>query len=114
MPLKVYRMRGNMQIHTLDKAGIINELKFGIGISQAVEQGRRADFALLLSMFSNDVRDCTPIDTIEVSETNEERLRKQKRAADLALLGSALLWGTGALVVLPFVLYVAFKVFKIV
>jgi hypothetical protein len=44
----------------------------------------------------------------------EERLRKQKRAADLALLGSALLWGTGALVVLPFVLYVAFKLFKIV
>jgi len=41
-------------------------------------------------------------------------LRKQKRAADLALLGSALLWGTGALVVLPFVLYVAFKLFKIV
>tara|TARA_Y100000588_G_C14157714_1_gene883399 strand:- start:625 stop:1161 length:537 start_codon:yes stop_codon:yes gene_type:complete len=77
MPLKVYQMRGIMQVHTLDKAGIINELKFGIGISQAVEQGRRADFALLLSMFSNDVRDCTPIDTIEVTETTEDRLRKQ-------------------------------------
>ncbi|PMG44325.1 hypothetical protein BCU90_22530 [Vibrio lentus] len=75
-------MRGNMQIHTLDKAGIINELKFGIGISQAVEQGRRADFALLLSMFSNDVRDCTPIDTIKVSETNEDRLRKHFGVAD--------------------------------
>ncbi|MEZ9001203.1 VC2046/SO_2500 family protein [Vibrio splendidus] len=74
-----------MQIHTLDKAGIINELKFGIGISQAVEQGRRADFALLLSMFSmfsNDVRDCTPIDTIEVTETTEDRLRKHFGVAE--------------------------------
>ncbi len=76
MPLKVYPMRGDMQIHTLDKAGIINELKFGIGINQAVEQGRRADFALLLSMFSNDVRDCTPIDTLEITETTAARLRK--------------------------------------
>ena len=75
-------MRGSMQIHTLDKAGIINELKFGIGISQAVEQGRRADFALLLSMFSNDVRDCTPIDTIEVAETTEDRLRKHFGVAE--------------------------------
>ncbi|PTP89053.1 hypothetical protein CWO04_06130 [Vibrio splendidus] len=75
-------MRGSMQIHTLDKAGIINELKFGIGISQAVEQGRRADFALLLSMFSNDVRDCTPIDTIEVTETTEDRLRKHFGVAE--------------------------------
>ncbi|WP_394248140.1 VC2046/SO_2500 family protein [Vibrio profundi] len=66
-----------MQIHTLDKAGIINELKFGSGISHAVEQGRRADFALLLSMFSNDVRDCTPIDAIDEIDTSEQQLRKQ-------------------------------------
>ena len=48
------------QIHTLDKAGIINELQFGDGINHAVHEGRRADFALILSMFSDDVRDNTP------------------------------------------------------
>ena len=43
-----------------------------------------------------------------------ERLRKQKKAATLALLWSALLWGTGGLVVLPFALYVAFKIFGVI
>lgn len=43
-----------------------------------------------------------------------ERLRKQKRAATLALLWSALLWGTGGLVVLPLVLYVAFELFGVI
>jgi molecular chaperone GrpE (heat shock protein) len=43
-----------------------------------------------------------------------ERLRKQKRAANLALLWSALLWGTGGLVVLPLVLYVAFELFGVI
>lgn len=38
-----------MQVHTLDKAGVISELHFGQGISQAVTHGRRADFALLLA-----------------------------------------------------------------
>jgi len=42
-----------------------------------------------------------------------ERLRKQKKAATLALLWSALLWGTGGLVVLPFALYVGFKIFGV-
>ncbi len=73
----MYQTRGNMQIHTLDKAGIINELKFGTGISHAVEQGRRADFALLLSMFSNDVRDHTPVEAIDELDTSENRLRLQ-------------------------------------
>lgn len=44
----------------------------------------------------------------------EERLRKQKKAANLALLWSALLWGTGGLVVLPFALYVAFELFGVI
>ena len=57
-----------MQVNTLDSTVIINELKFGTGINQAVEQGRRADFALLLSMFSDDVRDNTPLDTLSVEE----------------------------------------------
>ena len=43
-----------------------------------------------------------------------ERIRKQKRAATIALLWSALLWGTGGLVVLPIALYVAFTAFGII
>ena len=43
-----------------------------------------------------------------------ERLRKQKRAANLALLWSAFLWGTGGLVVVPIALYVAFKLFGVI
>ena len=43
-----------------------------------------------------------------------ERLRKQKRAANLALLWSAFLWGTGGLVVVPLALYVAFKLFGVI
>ncbi|MDC1406264.1 hypothetical protein N8314_01805 [Akkermansiaceae bacterium] len=43
-----------------------------------------------------------------------ERIRKQKRAATLALLWSALLWGTGGLVVLPIALYVAFTAFGLI
>lgn len=66
-----------MQLHTLDKAGIINELQFGTGISHAVEQGRRADFALIMSMFSNDVRDCIPAETVTESLSSESILRNQ-------------------------------------
>ena len=44
----------------------------------------------------------------------EERLRKQKKAATLALLWSALLWGTGGLVVLPLVLFMGFKIFGVI
>jgi hypothetical protein len=43
-----------------------------------------------------------------------ERLRKQKKAANLALLWSAFLWGTGGLVVVPLALYVAFKLFGVI
>ncbi len=43
-----------------------------------------------------------------------ERLRKQRRAANLALLWSAFLWGTGGLVVLPLVLYIAFELFGVI
>jgi hypothetical protein len=43
-----------------------------------------------------------------------ERLRNQRRAANLALLWSAFLWGAGGLVVLPLVLYVAFKLFGVI
>lgn len=66
-----------MQIHTLDKAAIINELQFGVGINHAVHEGRRADFALFLSMFSGDVRDNTPLEKIDEVDTSEQALRKR-------------------------------------
>lgn len=66
-----------MQIHTLDKASIINELQFGTGINHAVHEGRRADFALILSMFSDDVRDNTPVEKVEQLDSSEQMLRKR-------------------------------------
>ncbi len=66
-----------MNIHTLDKATIINELNVGAGINTAVNQGRRADFALLVSMFSNDVRDNTPVEEVEQKVTSDDLLREQ-------------------------------------
>ncbi|MDC5807349.1 VC2046/SO_2500 family protein [Vibrio europaeus] len=66
-----------MQIHTLDKAAIISELQFGTGINHAVHEGRRADFALILSMFSDDVRDNTPLEKVDEIDTSEQGLRKK-------------------------------------
>ncbi|KLN66167.1 MULTISPECIES: VC2046/SO_2500 family protein [Vibrio] len=66
-----------MQIHTLDKAAIISELQFGTGINHAVHEGRRADFALILSMFSDDVRDNTPLEKVDEIDTSEQALRKR-------------------------------------
>ena len=43
-----------------------------------------------------------------------ERLKKKRKADLLALIGTCLLWGTGALVVLPLALYVAFLLFGII
>ncbi|WGW01195.1 VC2046/SO_2500 family protein [Vibrio sp. YMD68] len=77
-----------MQVHTLDKAGIINELQFGSGINHAVHAGRRADFALILSMFSDDVRDNTPIEKIETPEITDQTLRKRFELQPLQQLRS--------------------------
>ncbi|BCN23658.1 VC2046/SO_2500 family protein [Vibrio alfacsensis] len=66
-----------MQIHTLDKAAIINELQFGNGINHAVHDGRRADFALIMSMFSNDVRDVVPVEEVQETKTSDDILRHQ-------------------------------------
>ena len=41
----------------------------------------------------------------------EERVRKHKRAANIALFWSVLLWGTGGLVILPLALYTALSLF---
>ncbi len=53
-----------MELHTLDKANLINELQCGQSVGQAIHQSRRSDFALLLAMLSQDVRDTTPIDKL--------------------------------------------------
>ncbi|MBY6198001.1 VC2046/SO_2500 family protein [Vibrio hangzhouensis] len=66
-----------MQIHSLDKAQLVNELQCGTSLNRAVEQGRRADFALMLSMFSHDCRETTLIEDIDTHETDEALLRKR-------------------------------------
>jgi len=43
-----------------------------------------------------------------------ERVRKHKRAVNIALFWSVLLWGTGGLVILPLGLYLALKLFGVV
>ena len=45
---------------------------------------------------------------------NDERTRIRNRAASFALFWSALLWGTGVLVVLPAGLYIGFKIFGVI
>lgn len=66
-----------MRVHTLDKASVINELQFGPSINRAVFEGRRADFGLLLSMFSHDVRDNVPSETLEEESTTDAQLRQR-------------------------------------
>ncbi|WP_428772017.1 VC2046/SO_2500 family protein [Vibrio sp.] len=78
-----------MQIHTLDKAAIINELQFGTGINRAVYEGRRADFALTLALFSDDVRDNTPVEQVEQPDNSEQRLRQQFGLQELQPLRSS-------------------------
>ncbi|MEI8635046.1 VC2046/SO_2500 family protein [Vibrio sp. PP-XX7] len=62
--------------HTLDKAHLINELQCGQSVNQAISHNRRADFSLLLAMFSNDARESAASDVLPVCEQNEETLRK--------------------------------------
>jgi len=45
---------------------------------------------------------------------NDERTRIRHRAANIALFWSALLWGTGVLVVVPLGMYIAFQFFDII
>ncbi|MCL9782644.1 hypothetical protein M9194_14505 [Vibrio sp. S4M6] len=64
-----------MQVHTLDKTDIINELTIGSSINHAVQAGRRSDFSLLVAMFSEDVRDNTPVEKISAKADTESLLR---------------------------------------
>jgi len=66
-----------MQVHTLDKADIVNELTIGSQISHAVQSGHRADFSLLLSMFSDDIRENTPVEVITKQKPTNDLLRAQ-------------------------------------
>ncbi|MFC3025522.1 VC2046/SO_2500 family protein [Vibrio zhugei] len=66
-----------MQVHTIDKAALINELTVGNGINHAVHQRRRADFALMLAMFSGDVRDNTPVEKVDDIVTTDDLLRQR-------------------------------------
>ena len=66
----------------------INELHFGSKVNSAVEQNRRADFSLLLAMFSEDVRETTPIDILDTKSTSEEQLRIELNVPKLRLLAS--------------------------
>tara|TARA_R100001377_G_scaffold42096_1_gene23747 strand:+ start:533 stop:967 length:435 start_codon:yes stop_codon:yes gene_type:complete len=43
-----------------------------------------------------------------------ERVRKHKRATNIALFWAVLLWGTGGLVILPLGLYLALKLFGVI
>lgn len=71
-----------MQVHTLDKASVINELQFGTDINQAVQQGRHADFALFMALFSNDVRDTCPTETLSVNKPAESQIRQHFAVAE--------------------------------
>jgi len=64
-----------MQVHTLDKAQLINEVQFGTQLNHAVEGGRRADFALMLAFLSPDHLEITPVDPAPASEQTEADLR---------------------------------------
>ncbi|MGV2989431.1 VC2046/SO_2500 family protein [Vibrio sp. E150_011] len=66
-----------MQIHTVDKANLINELQCGTSLSRAVVQGRRADFSLLLSMLSHDSRETSVVEEFDTSITDEKALKKR-------------------------------------
>ncbi len=55
----------------------INELLFGEQVNRAVENGQRADFALLLAMFSNDVREITPVSILTETDSSDQILRQQ-------------------------------------
>ncbi|WP_064602699.1 VC2046/SO_2500 family protein [Photobacterium sp. J15] len=64
-----------MQIHTLDKAQLINEVQLGGQLNHAVEGGRRADFALMLAMLSPDHLETVPVDAPPPKGKTEAELR---------------------------------------
>ncbi|WP_117233341.1 VC2046/SO_2500 family protein [Vibrio maerlii] len=62
-----------MQIHSLDKATLINEIQLGSSVNQAVQHGRRSDFALMMSMFSSDLTQAVPVDAVAEQKVRDLR-----------------------------------------
>lgn len=64
---------------TLDRVtpAVINELQLGDDICAAIEQHRRADFSLLVAMFSQDVRETISIPPINTESKTELKLREE-------------------------------------
>lgn len=56
---------------------VINELQLGDHICAAVEQHRRADFSLLIAMFSEDVRETVSIQHLNLESKTESKLREE-------------------------------------
>ncbi|MGL4826070.1 MAG: VC2046/SO_2500 family protein [Vibrionaceae bacterium] len=54
-------MQIELQSHTLDKAKLVADVQLGDSLYQAAQQGRRADFALMLALLSEDVGESVPI-----------------------------------------------------
>ncbi|CED70996.1 VC2046/SO_2500 family protein [Aliivibrio wodanis] len=77
-----------MKVHTLDKAELINEVQFGSNLNHAMEAGRRADFALMMSLLSNDLRENTPVEKINEKTLTENLLRQRFQLADAQILRS--------------------------
>jgi hypothetical protein len=61
----------------ISQSGAINELQLGESITSAVSQERRADFALLLAMFSQDIRETISVEHVDISSKSESQLRDQ-------------------------------------
>lgn len=64
-----------MQIHTLDKARLITDVQLGENLSQAITQGRRRDFALMLALLSSDATETTPLNPPYPKQPTEADLR---------------------------------------
>ncbi len=60
----------------LISANLITEIQCGTSVNRAISEHRRADFALLLAMLSNDACETTPIDTISSDKMDSESVRK--------------------------------------
>ncbi|WP_413284801.1 VC2046/SO_2500 family protein [Vibrio sp. MA40-2] len=75
-----------MQLNAIDNSetfsvGAINQLQMGETVCRAVSEKRRADFALLVAMFSDDVRDNTPLEQLSTPSTSEHELHNQFQVA---------------------------------